>query len=177
MPWFNSFLQPAFLSVSVIYFMERWCLCLDNIQLKKDITARWDKSAPGYDSQYAHGIKTEDEKQAWRSFMQRELGEPVKKVLDVGTGTGFLAIMAAGLGHYCMGIDLSQGMLRVAREKAGDYKEWLTFSQSDAENTALSENTFDVVMSRHLLWTLPNPEKALTEWHRVLKPGGKGDSH
>lgn len=146
---------------------------MDNSEVKKEIIARWDKSAPGYDSQYAHGIKTGAERRAWLNLVQRELGKPAKKVLDVGTGTGFLAIMAASLGHYCMGIDLSEEMLRVAREKALIYREWIAFDLADAENLPFPDNTFDVVMSRHLLWTLPDPEKALGEWHRITRPGGK----
>lgn len=146
---------------------------MNNTELKKEITTRWDKSAPGYDGQYAHGITTEVERKAWLKLLQGELGAPAKKVLDVGTGTGFLAIMAASLGHYCLGIDLSGEMLRMAREKAELCREWIAFDLGDAENLAYPDDTFDVVMSRHLLWTLPHPEKALGECYRVLKPGGK----
>jgi ubiquinone/menaquinone biosynthesis C-methylase UbiE len=146
---------------------------MNNLDLKKEITARWDNSAPGYDGQYAHGIKTAGERQAWLKLLQGELGTPAKKVLDVGTGTGFLAILAASLGYYCLGIDLSEEMLRKAREKAKAYREWVAFDIGDAESLAYPDNTFDVVMSRHLLWTLPHPEKALGECYRVIKPGGK----
>ena len=95
---------------------------MNNNELKKEITVRWDKSAPGYDGQYAHGIKTEGERKAWLKLLQGELGALAKKkVLDVGTGTGFLAIIAASLRHYCLGIDFSEEMLRMAREKAKAY--------------------------------------------------------
>ena len=42
----------------------------------------------------------------------------------------------------------------------------------DAENLYFADNTFDVVISRNLTWTLPNPQKAYSEWYRVLKPQG-----
>jgi ubiquinone/menaquinone biosynthesis C-methylase UbiE len=46
------------------------------------------------------------------------------------------------------------------------------FRQQDAENLLFKDSTFDVAVSRNLIWTLPDPEKALKEWRRVLKPSG-----
>ena len=48
----------------------------------------------------------------------------------------------------------------------------INFETHDAEDLPFKDNTFDVIVSRNLLWTLPDPEKALTEWRRVLKPTG-----
>ncbi len=47
----------------------------------------------------------------------------------------------------------------------------IDFQTGDAEHLPFEANTFDVVVSRNLVWTLPAPETAMREWHRVLKPG------
>lgn len=146
---------------------------MKDAELKIYVASKWDKWAPKYDNQYAHGIKKEEERIAWRNLLEETLGNPSKKVLDVGTGTGFLAILAAGLGHNCLGVDLSEEMLNVAREKSADYIGNVAFAWGDAEDLGLPEKTFDAVINRHLLWTLPRPEAALKEWYRVLQPGGR----
>ena len=61
-------------------------------------------------------------------------------------------------------------MLAVAKSKASDSIE---FRIGDAENPPFDKGKFDAVVTRHVLWTLPNPEKALESWRNVLKPGGK----
>jgi ubiquinone/menaquinone biosynthesis C-methylase UbiE len=142
-------------------------------EVKEYVASQWNAWASKYDKQYAHGIKTEEENRAWRNLLEGALGKPPQKVLDVGTGTGFLAILATGLGHNCLGLDLSEEMLHVARVKAAAYLGKVAFTCGDAENLDLPDKTFDVVMNRHLLWTLPKPEVALKEWYRVLKPGGR----
>jgi ubiquinone/menaquinone biosynthesis C-methylase UbiE len=62
-------------------------------------------------------------------------------------------------------------MLEKARAKAGGLN--VKYDIGDAENPPYAENTYDAVYCRHLLWTLPNPEKALQGWKRVLKDGGR----
>lgn len=143
---------------------------MDNI--KQGIAAAWNLSSKNYDNQYAHGLKSENEKKQWKLFLSKMVGEEKKEILDVGTGTGFLAILLAELGHRCTGIDLSEGMMEVAKSKSESQCLDINFDIGDAENLSYSDNTFDFVVNRHLLWTIPNPEKALNEWIRVLKPGG-----
>lgn len=65
-------------------------------------------------------------------------------------------------------------MLAVARSKAeaAGYDN-VTFATGDAEDTGEDSNRYDVVINRHLVWTLPHPEQAIAEWKRVLKPGGR----
>lgn len=94
------------------------------------------------------------------------------KILDVGTGTGYFAILLSRLGHNVTGVDLTEAMLEEARRTCSLLKLDIKFLQIDAQNLSFNDNTFDVVLSRNLTWTLPNPEKAYREWYRVLKPGG-----
>lgn len=99
-------------------------------------------------------------------------------ILDIGTGTGIVALeVARKLGEQgrVVGIDLSDGMLATAKGKAD--KEGLAtkaeFLKMDAEALEFEDNSFDNVLSLYALRHFPNPEKAVAEIRRVLKPGGK----
>ena len=111
--------------------------------------------------------------QRWLHEIERFLPEGRKlDILDVGTGTGFFAILLAEKGHRVEGIDLTPAMLEEARTLARQRNLDITFREMDAQNLAYPDGTFDVVISRNLTWTLPDPERAYASWFRVLKPGG-----
>ena len=111
--------------------------------------------------------------QRWLYEIERFLPEGRKlDILDVGTGTGFFAVLLAQQGHRVEGIDLTPAMLEEARILAKQRNLDITFREMDAQNLAYPDDTFDVVISRNLTWTLPDPERAYAEWFRVLKPGG-----
>ena len=99
-------------------------------------------------------------------------------VLDVGTGTGIVAIQAAekvGESGKVLGIDLSSGMIEAARAKADrlGLSHRLLFRRMDAEKLEFEDESFDVVVSLFALRHFPNPLTALREMHRVLRPGGR----
>lgn len=109
---------------------------------------------------------------AWKGLLIEVLGDRELRVLDVGIGTGFIALLLAELGHEVIGVDISEEMLRIAREKARKLNiENVEFHLADAEELPFPDNTFDAVVARHVIWALPNPEKAYSEWKRVLRPG------
>lgn len=111
--------------------------------------------------------------QRWLHEIQRFLPEGRKlDILDVGTGTGFFAVLLAQQGHRVEGIDLTPAMLEEARRLAKQRNLDITFREMDAQNLEYPNDSFDVVISRNLTWTLPDPERAYAEWFRVLKPGG-----
>ena len=93
-------------------------------------------------------------------------------VLDVGTGPGFFAILLTELGFHVTAVDMTPEMLDEARQNAGSLVEKIDFREMNAEALCLPEDSYDVVVSRNLTWNLPHPEKAYSEWHRVLHPGG-----
>ena len=93
-------------------------------------------------------------------------------VLDVGTGPGFFAILLAESGFHVTAVDMTPEMLEEARQNAGPLAEKIDFREMNAEHLCLPDDSYDVVVSRNLTWNLPHPEKAYSEWHRVLRTGG-----
>ena len=140
-------------------------------QIKEEITRRWDESSATYDSHAGHGVKSADEQEAWKDVFKKSLSDGASSVLDVGCGTGELSTLLAGMGYTVIGLDLSEKMLEKAKAKAGGLS--IRYDIGDAENPPYDGGTFDAVFNRHVLWTLPNPEKALQGWKRVLKDGGR----
>ncbi|AEF96951.1 class I SAM-dependent methyltransferase [Methanotorris igneus] len=142
------------------------------MNIKEYIKSRWNEHAKNYDKIPAHGVNSEKDKKVVKNAL-KEILKRKMKILDVGCGTGFLSLILAELGHEVVGIDLSEGMLNKAREKAKNLGLDIEFMVGDAENLPFEDNTFDAIVERHILWTLPNPKKAIKEWMRVLKDGGK----
>jgi ubiquinone/menaquinone biosynthesis C-methylase UbiE len=141
--------------------------------VKDQIRNYWEGNASSYDKSYGHGLKTAQEKDLWLNLLARNISkEKGAKILDVGCGTGFLSLLLAELGHTVTGIDLSAEMRNQATKKARQAKLQASFMAGDAESPPFPENSFDIIISRHLLWTLPSPSKALGNWHHLLSPGG-----
>ncbi len=94
-------------------------------------------------------------------------------VLDVGTGTGVVAITARGMGAKVTGLDLTPALLAQARESAvlAGYDD-IVWHEGDAEALPFADACFDVVLSQFGHMFAPRPEVALAEMLRVLKPGG-----
>lgn len=147
-------------------------MSIENGHLKKEISSIWDLHSAVYDS--AGGmIQNARESEAWASYIKRHLPEGRLKVLDAGCGTGEVGILMAGMGHDVTGIDISEKMLEKAIIKARDEGLSINFMMRDAERTGFETGSFDVIICRFLLWTLPDPHGTLREWHRILKDGGR----
>jgi SAM-dependent methyltransferase len=124
----------------------------------EQIRSYWDEDAAGYDRTPGHYPQTPAEWAAWRGALEPLLPPAPARVLDVGAGTGFLTIAAAGLGHEVTAVDLSGQMLARLTAKASAQQLTVTAIQASADQ--LPREGFDVVMSRHLLWTLAPPPPA-----------------
>jgi len=135
--------------------------------VKEEIKEYWDRTR-----EHAF-FKDDEEEAAWRIYLDEEFGNVKLKILDVGTGNGSLSLLLSEMGHDVIGIDISEGMLSVARKKAEERGVKPELRIGDAESLDFEDNNFDAVVSRIVLWTLPHPNKAIREWRRVLKPGGK----
>ncbi|MFM9105471.1 MAG: class I SAM-dependent methyltransferase [Chloroflexota bacterium] len=93
--------------------------------------------------------------------------------LEVGVGSGLnLPHYPAGAGPHAA-IDLSAGMLEVARERAATLGLAVLFAQGDAQRLPFPDATFDTVGVSLALCTIPDPERALREMRRVCRPAGK----
>jgi len=145
---------------------------MDN-DVKEIVLESWNKWSSDYDSYYPHTIKSAKEDLEWKNTLKKLVGNKVQNILDVGTGTGFLAIDLTEMGHKVNGIDLSEGMLKEAERKAKDRNLEIQFVIGDVEELDEPDNSYDIVINRFILWTMQYPEKAIREWTRVLKPGGR----
>lgn len=104
-------------------------------------------------------------------FAQVEQGE---SVLDVGTGTGVVAVTAARRGARVTGLDLTPELIEAAGENATIAGlEDIVWTEGDAENLPYADASFDVVLSQFGHMFAPRPEVAIAEMRRVLKPGGR----
>jgi ubiquinone/menaquinone biosynthesis C-methylase UbiE len=142
--------------------------------VKQQVAAHWGRRAPGFDAGFGHSISTPAERAAWNRIFDLVLAGPGPlDVLDAGCGTGFLSFELALRGHRVTGIDFAPEMLAEAQHKASEQTVTVRFEQADAEHLPFSAGSFDLAISRHVLWTLPHPEEAIDEWIRVLRPGGR----
>jgi ubiquinone/menaquinone biosynthesis C-methylase UbiE len=154
---------------------------MSNVQtdpVKERVAAHWGRRAPGFDAGFGHSIKTAGERAAWDRMLALVVppGGPLD-ALDVGCGTGFLSLELAARGHRVTGADFAPAMLAEARAKAAAQGmspgAAVRFEEADAEQLPFAAHSFDLLVSRHVLWTLPHPETAIDEWIRVLRPGGR----
>jgi ubiquinone/menaquinone biosynthesis C-methylase UbiE len=142
--------------------------------VKQKIAAHWGKRAAHFDADFGHSIRTLEERAAWDRVFALALGGREKlQALDIGCGTGFLSLELAARGHEVTGIDFAPAMLALAKDKATAAGATIRFEEADAENLPFAPASFDLVITRHVLWTLPHPEAAVAEWGRVLRPGGR----
>jgi ubiquinone/menaquinone biosynthesis C-methylase UbiE len=128
----------------------------------------WDDYAPQFDEAHA----TEDLTK-WKEVLKDLLGAETRRVLDLGTGTGFLAKMTAELGYITTGVDLSRNMLDILRTEIEQRGLTIKLVEAPVENLPFLDCSFDALITCRLVWTLVDPQVAFTEWRRVLKSGGK----
>ena len=98
--------------------------------------------------------------------------EPME-ILDAGCGPGFFPVILGREGHRVTGIDITENMIARAKENVERYGQHAVLKTMDCQELQFPDNTFDMVISRNITWTLDDPQKAYLEWKRVLKPGGR----
>lgn len=130
----------------------------------------WTAAADTFDAEPDHGLTHPAVRAAWSSRLREWMPNPGAEVLDVGCGTGSLALLLAEHGHHVTGVDLSPGMVAKARRKLADHQ--VSVLLGDAADPPVGARRFDVVLARHLVWALPSPLAALRRWVSLLRPGG-----
>ncbi len=142
--------------------------------VKQQVAAHWERRASHFDEDFGHSIRTPAERAAWDRILDLVLpARGALDALDVGCGTGFLALELSARGHRVTAVDFASAMLAEARRKAAERGASIRFEEADAEQLPFTSRGFDLAISRHLLWTLPHPEAAIDEWIRVLRTGGR----
>lgn len=144
-----------------------------NDSLKDKLIHLWDSQAPRYVSRPGY-VLSPGLRAVWKDVLTQAAGNRMhQKVLDVGTGPGFLASLFDELGHDCAGLDFSLEMIKIAHSEAAKSGMRSAFLLADAGALPFRDESFDVVTNRHVVWTLTDPSKAMCEWTRVIKPGGR----
>ncbi|WP_406351066.1 class I SAM-dependent methyltransferase [Streptomyces sp. NBC_00658] len=131
----------------------------------------WDVESVTFDEEPDHGLRDPVVREAWAARLSTWLPEQASDVLDLGCGTGSLSLLASGWGHHVTGVDLSPGMVDLARAKLAGRDA--VFLVGDAATPPVGEQLFDVLLCRHVLWTLPDPGRVLRHWCGLLRPGGR----
>ncbi|MEU5523105.1 class I SAM-dependent methyltransferase [Streptomyces sp. NPDC047860] len=133
--------------------------------------ADWDARAAAFDEEPDHGLRDPEVRAAWAGRLRDWLPARTGDVLDLGCGTGSLSLLAAEQGHRITGVDSSPAMVALAREKLAGRDA--VFLVGDAAAPPVGEERYDAVLVRHVLWTLPEPRRALRQWRDLLRPGGR----
>jgi demethylmenaquinone methyltransferase/2-methoxy-6-polyprenyl-1,4-benzoquinol methylase len=141
---------------------------------KGQVEEMFDNISPKYDA-LNHILSLNIDK-IWRRKTIKKL-KPFfpKTILDIATGTGDFAVAASKLGNVKItGIDISEGMLRVARKKIDKktLSDKIGFIKADSENLPFKDNNFDAAIVGFGVRNFENLNKGLSEIQRVLKPGG-----
>ncbi|MGX7172989.1 class I SAM-dependent methyltransferase [Enterococcus ratti] len=142
--------------------------------LQQEIIEYWGKRSRTYAKQHKEELQA-SKKNRWQKFLFPKLvtsEKKIKKILDVGTGPGFMAILLSEAGYEVTAIDFTQEMLAEAKNNAGSYKDKINWLKMDAQDLVFEDQTFDAVITRNLTWNLENPVLAYQEWFRVLKKKG-----
>jgi len=133
------------------------------MQLKKEITKTYDNIARDYDREFCKTIYFSEELDFFLSGLPRNA-----KLLDAGCGTGHIAEYCENKGFDVLGIDLSEGMLEIAKARCKAAR----FEKKDVENYSYGKGKFDGIIALFILIHLKSFEKTLKKFHSALRQGG-----
>ncbi|GEK79404.1 bifunctional demethylmenaquinone methyltransferase/2-methoxy-6-polyprenyl-1,4-benzoquinol methylase UbiE [Agrococcus baldri] len=132
------------------------------------VAGMFDATAKRYD--LLNSLLSGGNDRLWRIHMQRAVRpQPGERILDVAAGTGASAAPMAKAGALVTALDISQGMLEVGRERHPD----IEFVHGSATELPFDDDSFDAVTISFGLRNVQQPRAALSEFFRVLKPGGR----
>ena len=140
--------------------------------VKEKVLAYWSKRSDSF-SEHKHEEIHSEKKQLWEAEFLRHFSKDDKlSVLDVGCGAAFFEMVLSEFNCDVTGVDLTPEMIENGKKLLSHHGVDATLKVMDAEKLDFPDESFDVVISRNLTWTLPHPIEAYKEWNRVLKPGG-----
>ncbi|MBF4162432.1 methyltransferase domain-containing protein [Nocardioides sp. CBS4Y-1] len=132
----------------------------------------WDAEAATFDDAADHGLHDPRVRHAWRDLLARLLPPTPARVADLGCGTGTLTHLLGEEGYAVDGIDFSPEMVALALAKTSG-QLLVTVQEGDAYDPPLAPAHYDVVMSRHVLWALPDPVEAIRRWRGLVRGDGR----
>lgn len=138
-----------------------------------EIADYWNIYADAYDAEPDHGLGDVGTRGAWRVLLERWLPAQRSDVADLACGTGSLTALVADLGHAVVGVDLASNMVERAKAKTRKLAQNVAIKQGDVCRPPIEPMSVDVILARHILWTLPDPKAALATWCSLLRPGGR----
>ena len=137
------------------------------------VRAFWDGAAATFDEEPDHGLRDPAVRSAWTALLRTHLPEPPADVLDLGCGTGTLTVLLAAAGYRVEGLDLAPGhgcgRPRQGRGRRSDRHG----GGGQRGRPARATQCIRIVLTRHVLWALPDPAAAVARWVRLLGPGGR----
>lgn len=144
-----------------------------NTEIIDAVSDYWNVRSESYSKQNIAELHC-SKRDIWKELILENAPTKKKlKILDVGTGPGFFAINLALDGHEVTAVDCTEAMLRKASKNAINYGVDIEFKYANAHELPFDDNTFDLIISRNVVWNLESPNKALKEWYRVLKDNGR----
>lgn len=142
----------------------------------RQVEQMFDNIAPSYDK-LNHRLSWDIDR-GWRKKAIGQLAEHQPRImLDIATGTGDFAILAARMLHpeKLIGADISEKMIEIGREKVKreGLAQTISFMKEDCMNLSFADGTFDAVTAAFGIRNFQNLDRGLSEMCRVLKPGGQ----
>jgi len=123
-----------------------------------------------------HRLSWDFDKRWRRKAVEQLKALQPKRMLDIATGTGDFAILAAEMLHpeQIIGADISEGMMEVGRQKVAEknLSEVISFMKEDCLNLSFEDNSFDAVTAAFGIRNFQDLDKGLSEMCRVLRPRG-----
>lgn len=144
------------------------------MNLAEKIKNGWEISAEGYSKRIVKNDFISPGRDVWtKLILEKAPREGKLKILDVGTGPGVFATILAMAGHETVGIDISPKMLEQARENSAKYGVSPEYIVMNSQEMDFAESTFDMIVSRNVVWATEYPALVYDNWLRILKPGGR----
>lgn len=144
----------------------------ERMLLQNKLDQYWTERSDSYSKQNQKQLENEH-REKWKKLILAHVPENKNlKVLDIGTGPGFLAILLTECGYDVVAVDRNSRMLLKAEENARKYGVTVEFRKIGDE-LPFSDNSFDLVISRDVTWMLLQPEKIMENWYKKVKPEGR----
>lgn len=144
---------------------------MELLHTEEKMNRYWTHRSESY-SEINQGQFNSRERQAWERelFSGIDESKPLR-VLDIGTGPGLFAILSALRGHEVTAVDMNMDMLKQAVKNAEAAGAKVKFQQV-GHVLPFEPGSFDLIVSRDVTWTLPEPEETLRSWSELLAPNG-----